>query len=92
VELNVEIKQVNRYVITSEGRELGTFSKGQVWNGLVEFKNPEGTVIVHQPTKPVLNFNSLFSLTDEEETLTEFTVAKITPSLIPIWTKNDTEK
>lgn len=40
------IKQVTSYTIEIEGKEIGTFRKGDTWNGMTEFKNESGVVVV----------------------------------------------
>lgn len=40
------IKQVTSYAIEIDGKEVGTFKKGDTWNGMTEFKGESGVVVV----------------------------------------------
>ncbi len=79
--MKVIVKQVNSYTVEIDGVVMDGFTKGEEWNGMIEFKKGSATVIVHKNTDDMFNFMSVFA--PQTEKAVEFSISKISPSLIP---------
>ena len=91
--MEVTIKQVNRYDITIDGKVHEGFKRDSEWEGLLKFSGPAGVVIVHRQEDLSLAFIDIFGGHSKrgvgESPAEEFSVAKISPTLVP---KQEKEK
>ena len=90
--MKVNIKQVNKYEITVDGKKYTDFEKTGEWEGLIKFSGKHGEVMVSENRDDCNNiFDDIFSSHKKEKTY-EFEVIKITPDLVPTKDKESNEK
>ncbi len=78
----VTIQQINKFKVTIQGKQYDDFEEVDEWNGMLEFKRPDGSVlIVHKEQSLSSTFSSIFGQ-ETKSSEVEFDVAKISPSLI----------
>jgi len=81
MELNIEINPIEKFEVKVNGVAIGEFEKDSSWEGFVKMKDKNGAVIIASDERSIVDkmFNGLF----DKEKQSEFSVVKITPSLIP---------
>jgi len=77
----VTIQQVNKFKVTIGDKTYEDFEKVSEWNGMLEFKGPSGTIIVHKEEDMMATFSSIFGNVKQPDA-TDFHIAKISPGLV----------
>lgn len=79
----IKITPLNKFKVEIGGVEVGEFSKGSSWNGMVELKNDAGSTIIANDNETEFEkvFTGIFSPQKESGYLD---IVKISPSLIPL--------
>lgn len=78
--LQAEITPIEKFEVKIGGKSIGVFEKDSSWEGMVKLRNRDGVIIINVDRSDIGKF--LSSLIETGETR-DFTVIKISPSLLP---------
>tara|TARA_R110001599_G_scaffold100770_9_gene258153 strand:+ start:11243 stop:11494 length:252 start_codon:yes stop_codon:yes gene_type:complete len=80
MELDIEITPVEKFDVKINGKSIGEFERKSSWEGFVKLQNMHGQIIATDDRSFIDNiFSGIFNT----ENKSNFSVVKITPSLIP---------
>ena len=92
-QFDVEITQVNSYNIKIGDKVHHGFHKTGEWEGMVKFQGPAGELVVFSKEASFVNFfDNVFNTNKSEGEKKSFTVARITPDLVPLPSEEETSK
>ena len=79
--MKAELKLIERYEVTIDGKYLGEFKKESTWEGMSKLKGDNGVIVIDDSDCGMIEslFNGIFP-----EGPKEHDIVKITPELIPM--------